>query len=419
MPVKVGDVFVPGGLPEVTYVPRADLQLEARVQDYLEERFKVLSLSGPTKSGKTVLVKRVASDAIWVSGGDVSTVTDFWKVLVDRLDGWIEVEKQRAKTDGESVTTAFDGELSAVVVKAGASGGTETTALDERVHTVRRDRLPAEVATDLLLLTKPVVVLDDFHYLGAAEQLKIVRGLRGMVFEGVPVILLGTAPRLRRRPGGAGDDGPRRAPGHSILGRRRPTHDRGPRVRRAERNRSDGDGWSTRAGELRQSVPHAGLLPGAMQGQRGAAPAGRAPRTSASGLGRLFHRRADATAKLAFEKLARGPRVRTKRIPRVLRDGRTVDIYNLVLEAIAHTGPKTTLTDTELRQAIRDIMAGEPPKSHEVTRVLEEMTGIARRGKGEPVVDYMADERQLHIADPFFAYYLRWHKPPATRAPLG
>jgi hypothetical protein len=33
------------------------------LRDYLDERFKVLSLSGPTKSGKTVLVRRVAPDA--------------------------------------------------------------------------------------------------------------------------------------------------------------------------------------------------------------------------------------------------------------------------------------------------------------------------------------------------------------------
>lgn len=49
---EVSEVFVPGGFPEVTYVPRDELQLEERLHDYLEERFKVLSLSGPTKVGK-------------------------------------------------------------------------------------------------------------------------------------------------------------------------------------------------------------------------------------------------------------------------------------------------------------------------------------------------------------------------------
>lgn len=85
-----------------------------------------------------------------------------------------------------------------------------------------------------------------------------------------------------------------------------------------------------------------------------------------------------------------------------------MDIYHLVLAAIAHTGPKTTISDNELRDSIRAIMAGDPPASHEVTRVLDQMTEIARKGKGEPVVDHMSDERTLHIADPFFAYYLKW-----------
>jgi hypothetical protein len=415
VPVKVGDVFVPGGLPGVTYVPRADLQLEAQVQDYLEERYKVLSLSGPTKSGKTVLVKRVAPDALWVSGGDVSTVTDFWKVLVDRLDGWIEVEKQRAKTDSESVTAAVEGGLSAGIVKAGASGGTQTTALDERVHTVRRDRLPAQVAADLLLLTKPVIVLDDFHYLGAPEQLKVVRGLRSLVFEGVPVILLSVPHRVydavRAEPEMTGRVVPLGIPFWSD-----------DDLRMIAAQGFEALNVTAAPATVGRLVQESFGSPFLMQDfclelckENGV----REEQEESFELqptdwDSFFHRRADATAKLAFERLARGPRVRTKRIPRELRDGRTVDIYNLVLEAIAHTGPKTTLTDTELRESIRDIMAGEPPKSHEVTRVLEEMTSIARKGKGEPVVDYIADERQLHIADPFFAYYLRWHKPPAA-----
>jgi integrase len=46
--VRVGEVFVPGGLPKITYNPRKDLKLEQRVRDYLDERHKILSLSGPT-----------------------------------------------------------------------------------------------------------------------------------------------------------------------------------------------------------------------------------------------------------------------------------------------------------------------------------------------------------------------------------
>ena len=105
-PLRVSDVFVPGGFPVHTYVPRDELQLEEKVADYLDERYKVLSLSGPTKSGKTVLVRRVAPDALWVSGGEIETASDFWTLLVDKLDGWIEVEKSRSKSAGQEQSAA-------------------------------------------------------------------------------------------------------------------------------------------------------------------------------------------------------------------------------------------------------------------------------------------------------------------------
>jgi hypothetical protein len=148
--VRLTDVFVPGGFPRITYVPRDELKLEAQVQDYLDERHKVLSLSGPTKSGKTVLVRKIAPDAIWVSGGDITGSSEFWRTLVDRLDGWIEVAKQRGKTEEEKITTAVEGKLSVGVAEGGAGRTKESSALDERVHLVKRDRPPQQVAADLL-----------------------------------------------------------------------------------------------------------------------------------------------------------------------------------------------------------------------------------------------------------------------------
>ena len=82
--MRVGDVFVPGGLPSVTYNPRADLGLEEQVRDYVDERHKILSLSGPTKSGKTVLLKTVIPKAIWVSGGSIDTADSFWGAVTDK-----------------------------------------------------------------------------------------------------------------------------------------------------------------------------------------------------------------------------------------------------------------------------------------------------------------------------------------------
>jgi hypothetical protein len=94
-----------------------------------------------------------------------------------------------------------------------------------------------------------------------------------------------------------------------------------------------------------------------------------------------------------------------------VRGGQETDIYGAVLRAIAYTGPLTELTYEQLRAALRSVLASsdEPPQKHEVTRVLDEMTRIAREQiDGEPVVDYDGELATLYISDPYFAYWLRW-----------
>lgn len=94
---------------------------------------------------------------------------------------------------------------------------------------------------------------------------------------------------------------------------------------------------------------------------------------------------------------------------RQLNDGRDVDIYVAVLAAIAHTGPALSIGYEQLRTSLREVMASELPQRHEVTRVLEQMTLIARtKVEGEPVLDYDETYSTLHISDPYFAFYLRW-----------
>lgn len=123
----------------------------------------------------------------------------------------------------------------------------------------------------------------------------------------------------------------------------------------------------------------------------------------------FFTSRSSATSRTAFELLSRGPRQRTDRKERVLRNGKVTDIYGAVLAGIAHTGPLTELTYEQLRSSLREALESEPPQRHEVTRVLEQMAVIARDDiEGEPVIDFVAQLGTLYISDPFFAYYMKW-----------
>lgn len=112
-------------------------------------------------------------------------------------------------------------------------------------------------------------------------------------------------------------------------------------------------------------------------------------------------------SKVAYDRLARGPRQRSDRKSRVLKSGKTVDIYTATLLAIAHTGPKTEITIEELRASFKKIM-DNPPQSQEIARVLIQMDKIAKRQPGEPVIDWSKEDNSLFIADPYFAFYLKW-----------
>jgi|SRR5271157_684062 len=91
--MRYQDVFVPGGFPRYTYNPRVELQLEQRLSEARDNLCKLVTVTGQTKSGKTVLTKKVfpREEAVWVDGGIVSAEEDFGK---PSLNNWISSSQQ-------------------------------------------------------------------------------------------------------------------------------------------------------------------------------------------------------------------------------------------------------------------------------------------------------------------------------------
>lgn len=68
---KTSHVFVPGGMPLHTYVSRSERNLENRLQTAGDNLCKLVTVTGATKSGKTVLTNKIfpKNKNIWVDGG--------------------------------------------------------------------------------------------------------------------------------------------------------------------------------------------------------------------------------------------------------------------------------------------------------------------------------------------------------------
>jgi hypothetical protein len=101
---RLAQVFVVGSAPTITYARREEHLLEDRVADYVEERGRILVVTGPSKSGKTVLLTRTLSDAVWVAGGRIREPDNLWRLAVDAAGGWTGDVREHARTDTESTS---------------------------------------------------------------------------------------------------------------------------------------------------------------------------------------------------------------------------------------------------------------------------------------------------------------------------
>ena len=409
--VKLSEVFVAGGFPSITYISRDEYQLESTIEDYLDERYKLLSISGSTKSGKTVLVRKIVpkQSSFWVPGGQVSDLNSFWEIVLEKTGGYTSL----SETTSENKNTVSGREMSASIKPGGMGGDIKSQFSDSEQsgasQTLSRTVPSASSAINQLLHYMLPLVVDDFHYIDQSVQLSIIRSLKDPIFEGLPVILI-TVP-------------------HRAFDVIRAEKEMTGRVKQLEI-----PAWQTSELEkiaelgfkelkvrcdpalVRKMAEESFDSPHLMQDFCRALCKANDIRETQSSLIELqepddwqsfFRNMASDTSKLAFQRLAIGPRQRTDRIRRTLVNGETCDIYGAVLFAIASTGPKTRLSYEDIRTGLRIVLSDEIPQAHEVTRILEKMSEIAREEiEGEPVVDW--DSSYLHISDPFFAYYLRW-----------
>lgn len=407
--LPVGHVFVAGGLPTITYSPRAELGLETRLRDYLEERFRILSISGPTKTGKTVLVKNVLQnvDKVLISGGDVRSTSDLWNNVADHLSLISTYEETRQDTDAESRTVGGDVQIP-VLGKLSKSG--QESVSSSTSDKVIRNRSIDIAAKKALRESNVPLIIDDFHYIPAGVQVEIVRSLKDLVFDGLPVIVIAV---------------PHRA--YDVIRVEKEMTGRVEQLSIGFWSNSELRGIAEKGFGALRVVDEAGVITERLAAESFASPhlmqSFCLEVVKGSGIrerqptpvflqepmwSEFFKERSIAASKTAFDKLVRGPRQRTDRKPRTLKNGLTVDIYGAVLMAIGHTGPLTSVSYESLRAAMRDVAAEDAPSGQEITRILGEMTKIAREMEGEPVVDYDASLATLHISDPYFAFFLKW-----------
>jgi hypothetical protein len=412
--LRYPEIFVPGGFPRHTYNPRISFHLEARLEECKDNLCKLVTVTGDTKSGKSVLARKVLppEDAIWIDGGAVTHEDEFWQFVVEKLELFQSIEKE---TSSESSSTiGASGSAAANFLVAKGTGEISGSRADMRGAATTSSRVLSSrvVALQGLRDSEIPLVVDDFHYLPKELQASLVRALKPLIFDGLLVVVIAIPHRrydavtMEREM--TGRILPIEIPvwseeelrfiveaGFGLLNHPLP------------------DRVCARLAKEAIGSPHLvqDFCREICRDRRVTQAPARIPLDILeSAIEPILRDVAETLGRPIFEKLARGPRQRADRVERQLKDGRTVDIYELVLRALAELRPGLiTLEYEDLRAAIRDVSAAQIPQLHEVARVLKHMATIAASDQcSTPVLEFDDADKMLHVTDPFFAFYLRW-----------
>ena len=396
------EVFVAGGQPTYTYVERSAEHVELKFGRGIATPNQIVSLSGPTKTGKTVLCRRILGNRqfVWIDGGQIKDGEDFWK----RVAYEVNLPSQ-AESTSESVTKAgLEGSIPMVVTASGSQ-------LFRTSETQKHDIASLGSAITYMTNKKIMLVIDDFHYISESARTELMRNVKGAVFNGLKVILLSVTHRVFDAIKAESEltgrftaislphwniDDLAQIPdkGFHALGTECPNSVVGMLCDEAQENPflMQKFCWEV-CFDLK--IDRAKLI-------------GKHEIPENYDLTAMFRRLSQDAGLPIYQKLAAGPQSRKVRAKRPLRNGGVADIYQAVLLALAQSGPKAVISYDELRELLGNMLSEQVPQKHEITSALKHLSRISRNIGAGSVIDWDDDKREITLVDPYLRFYLRW-----------
>lgn len=418
MKLFASDVFTPNDFPEYTYVPRDGENLENQLKNALQTPKVVVSISGPSKSGKTVLVEKLVGkdNLILISGAEVLSGNQLWSIVL----GWMETPTSITEQTTKGSSNTFGAEaagkggvpLLGEVSGKGTYGNTQTksSTVSKTRSTEGLARVSREIANSSF-----VVFLDDFHYIPKAVQDDVARQIKAAAERGIR-ICVATVPHRA-------DDVVRT--NHELRGRLAQV---------------DTSFWTPQ--ELQKialvGFPKLNLVVKPELARRLAEEACGSPQLMQRiCLDVCFDRgiRSEASEPVSVDldqsrlhaileqssthadfstmvaNMHQGPKTRgTERRMHQLIDTTEGDVYRVILLALAHGQPIMSLPYQVLMARIESVCTGDVPAASSIVQACRQLDAIAKRiSPTERVLEW--DDQDLtgtlSIVNPYFLFYLR------------
>lgn len=388
------EVFKPGLFPEYTYISRKSSEInfsyELRLKQALRTAGFLTSIIGPSKIGKTVLCEKVIGidNMVSITGSDLKNSADFWTIVATKVGLSLEGEYSTVNTFSEDI----DGQN--MKIKSSSSKEKYVTHKDLVISHFKKHDL--------------VLVLDDFHYAAEDLQLEIAQQLKDAIRKEFKAIIISLPHRA--------DDAIRKNP--DLSGRL---------------NLINIEPWTL--SELKE-IAEVGFkeLDIAITDnliERLATESITSPQLMQSiCLNLCLVSDVDETRKLddslvedsfrfttanlpykeIINKLQSGPSTRgQKRKKFRLINSEELDIYGIVLAAIALDPPSISLTLEELKARI-DKLLGPSKNKPDKTKLKDTLKNIQDIMTNNTSIYQVFEwkDNQIYILEPLFLFYLRW-----------
>lgn len=409
---RLKDVFTPGGQPSITYVSRNKVDLEGSVRKAIKQGFHLNVITGPTKSGKTVLCTRVLSsegEYILIEGGQIRTEEDFWTHIAYHLN--IPKVGQKSISDSSTDSISAGGKASLPLL-ASAEGNVARSSSEQKTSSSTYENVTSLACIKVLISKNITLLVDDFHYIDKGVQKSIIQALKGPIFKGLSVIFLAVTHRAFDTI----------TVEEEMQGRFK--HIAIPSWSSDELYFIPHKGFEalnvTCSEDIKQKICNESFSNPLLVQEICSELCVKAnifetaqTRTAIDEktIAETLEEVAKSKGFPKYRKLNEGPQSRSERLDRKLRDGGTADIYNVIMIALARLGPKTRTHYDELRSSLKEILEESMmPQKNEITAALSQMSLIAKKIEGEPPLEFIKDEDALVITDPFLLFYMRWEK---------
>jgi hypothetical protein len=411
--VDVHEVFTPTGVPTVTYVDREDHKLEEQLRSAIRTPGLIASLSGPSKSGKTVLINKVIpqENLIAISGAAIRNAESLW----ERVLNWMEAPSQTAVASGHTAGVEASGKVGGKTNFLVAAAETEGSLGGSYQYERSRERVYARAGIDQVIReianSDFVVFIDDFHYMSKETQTDVAKQMKEAAEKGVCMCtasvphrsddVVRSNPELRGRVGSIDltywkpeETAEIAHKGFKALG--------------VHFEESPVDQWAAETFGSPQLMQQICLQAAFYLGIDGACGYERQFHIGPQDCATIFERASTTTDfSSLLDSLHSGPKQRgTERSQFSFIDGSVGDVYRCILLALRQNPPQLSFTYDDIYQRTRMVCTDTAPAGSSVTQALGQLDQITRTIQPTaPVVEWSEDV--LDIVDPYFLYYLR------------